>query len=167
MSFKKVVFLDRDGVINKRPPEHDYVRKWEEFEFLPGAIEAIRLLNQSDYRVFVVTNQRGIARRLMTEKNLAEIHKKMRAELAKNGAKIDEIYYCPHNIGECECRKPKPGLFFRAAGDHRLDLGQAIFIGDSRSGIQAGKAAGCQTILMPSNGSLLSVVKIILGRKMK
>lgn len=156
---KKVILLDRDGVINKRPPKADYVKRWEEFEFLPGSIEAIRLLNQRGFKIFVISNQSGIARGKLTQKNLDNIHKNMAKELRKNGAKIDGIYYCPHDWDEgCSCRKPKPGLLYRASQEHFIDLTKAIFIGDDERDKAAGESAGCRTILVNKQKSLLDIV---------
>ncbi|MEK7089598.1 MAG: HAD-IIIA family hydrolase, partial [Patescibacteria group bacterium] len=151
LGFQKVVFLDRDGVINKRPPKADYVKNWREFEFLPGAIEAIKLLNDNHYRVYVISNQPGIARGVMTKNDLDAINSNFEAELSKHGAKVDDIYMCFHGWDEgCDCRKPKPGLFFDASFDHEIDLRKAVYIGDDERDDAAGKAADCQTILIES-----------------
>ncbi|RLB04107.1 MAG: D-glycero-beta-D-manno-heptose-1,7-bisphosphate 7-phosphatase [Deltaproteobacteria bacterium] len=175
----RAVFLDRDGVINEKPPEGDYVKSWEEFEFLPGVAEALRELKDRGFLVFVVTNQRGIARGLMTVEDLELIHKKMREELGKAGAAIDGIYYCPHDVKEhCICRKPKPGLLFRAAKEHDVDLQKSWMIGDSEADILAGKNAGCFTILIKATtqfggvgiaadgvaASLAEAVEIVVSR---
>ena len=155
---KKVVFLDRDGVINKKAAKADYVKKWEEFEFLPGAIEGVKLLNEKGYQVFIATNQPGIARGIMTKKDLEVIHQKMEQILEKQGAKLAGIYCCIHGWDEgCECRKPKSGLLFQAARENNLDLTKTIFIGDDERDIQAGETAGCKTILINKNKNLLSI----------
>jgi len=160
---KKVIFLDRDGVINKKAPKADYVKNWGEFEFLPGSIEAISLLTKSGYNIYIISNQAGIARGMMTTDNLKEIHQNMTNEIEKNGGKISGIYYCPHGWDEgCECRKPKPGMFFQAAREHHIDLTKAIFIGDDERDIQAGNAAGCKTILVTPENDLLKVVKSLV-----
>jgi len=159
---KKVVFLDRDGVINKKAPEHDYIKSWEEFEFLPGALEALRLLAEADYRVYVVSNQRGIARGLMTEAHLAEINTKMTEEIKRHGGRVDGVYYCPHSDDDnCFCRKPSPGLFYRAARDHHLDLTKTVMIGDSKTDVQAAEAARVRGILI-KEGELFSAVKELI-----
>ncbi len=155
---KKVVFLDRDGVINKRPKRADYVKSWDEFIFLPGAIEAIKLLRDKGYRIFIISNQSGIARRIVTKKDLDQIHKKMIQELKRKGAKIDGIYICPHGWDEgCECRKPKPGLLYQASREHLIDLTKSLFIGDDIRDKEAGDAAGCKTILIKSRQNLLQI----------
>jgi D-glycero-D-manno-heptose 1,7-bisphosphate phosphatase len=156
---KKVIFIDRDGVINKKMPEGDYVKTWSEFEFLPGAIEALKMLYEAGYSIFVITNQRGIARGIMRKEDLDDIHNRMVIELEKYGIKLAGIYYCPHNDEDnCDCRKPKPGLLFRAAKEHNFDLKDAIFIGDSLKDIQAGINACCRTILVDSKKGLIEAI---------
>lgn len=162
---KKVVFLDRDGVINKKAAEHDYVKHWGEFTFLPGAVQAVKLLTDAGYQIYVVSNQRGIARGLMTEADLADIHERMTEELARHGGRIADIYYCPHgNDDGCFCRKPRPGMFFRAAREHHLNLTKAVVIGDSPSDKEAGKAAGCRVVLIIKEGDLLRVVQSLIRK---
>jgi len=147
----KAVFLDRDGTIN-RMLENDYVKTWEEFEFLPGAAEAIRALKAKGYLVIIVTNQRGIGRGVMTKEDLEHIHRRMCEELASAGAYIDDIFYCPHNIeDDCQCRKPRPALLLQAQAKWDIDLGRSILIGDMESDIEAGRAAGCTTIRVQTN----------------
>lgn len=156
---KKVAFLDRDGVINKKPPRAEYVKNWSEFTFLPDSIKAIKLLNEKGYLVFVVSNQAGIARGMMTEKDLQHIHKKMISALKNEDAKIEAIYYCPHGWEEaCDCRKPKLGMLFQISRDYLINLSKAIFIGDDIRDKQTGDAAGCQTILVNKRKSLLQIV---------
>jgi D-glycero-D-manno-heptose 1,7-bisphosphate phosphatase len=142
------VFLDRDGVINRRLPGA-YVRTWAEFEFLPGAKEALCRLTAAGLRLIVITNQRGIARGLMTEADLRDIHTRMLAELEPAGARIAAIYYCPHDKGECDCRKPEPGMIRQAQRDYpALDPARSVLIGDSLSDMEAGRRAGCRTLLV-------------------
>ena len=161
---KKVIFLDRDGVINKRPPKADYVKNWKEFEFLPGAIEALRLLNQNSYEIYIITNQPGIARGMMTEEDLRLIHQKLEEELEKNKAKINGIYCCLHGWNDgCECRKPKPGLLFQAAREHHLDLTKTILIGDDERDIQVGESVGSKTILVEPGKNLFQVVNSLIN----
>ena len=145
----KTVFLDRDGVINRKPPEGDYVKSWEEFEFLPKAPEALRLLKEAGIRLIIVTNQRGIARGLMTERDLEEIHRCMLAELARLQASVDAIYYCPHEEGICDCRKPRIGMFQQAQQDFPdIDFANSAVIGDSLKDMEVGTRLGCLTILI-------------------
>ena len=157
---KKVIFIDRDGVINKKAPKAEYVKSWDEFTFLPGSVEAMKLLSQHGYKIFIITNQAGIARGAMTENDLKNIHENLERELEKYNVKIEGIYYCPHGWNDgCECRKPKPGMLFQAAREHDLDLSKTLFIGDDERDLQAGNAAGCRTVLVDSELSLLKVVK--------
>jgi D-glycero-D-manno-heptose 1,7-bisphosphate phosphatase len=156
---QRAVILDRDGVLNRKPPRAQYVRRWEEFQWLPGTIEALRLLKQARYKLIVVTNQPGIARGLMTEDDLEDIHTGMRTELSAAGAPLDAIYYCPHGWDEgCFCRKPQPGMLFQAQRDFHLDLTRTLFIGDDGRDVQAGQTAGCPTALVSEKVPLLDVV---------
>jgi D-glycero-D-manno-heptose 1,7-bisphosphate phosphatase len=145
----KTVFLDRDGVINRKVPDGSYVKCWEEFVFLPGVNDALRLIKRAGYRVIVVTNQRGIARRLMTERDLRRIHAHMLTDLAQAGVQIDALYYCPHEVGQCRCRKPQTGLFWRAKRDFPdIDFDSSFVMGDSLSDMEAGARLGCRNILI-------------------
>jgi len=145
----KCVFLDRDGVINKKAPEGDYIKNWSEFKFLPGVKEAIKRLNKAGFLVIIVTNQRGIAKGLMTKEDLEDIHSKMIKELKKSGVRINSIYYCPHDEKDnCNCRKPKSGMFLRAKEDFEIDFTKSWVIGDSIADIEAGKIIKCETILI-------------------
>lgn len=151
---QKAVFLDRDGVLNKYV---GFLRNINEFDLIEGVTDAVKKINESGYLAIVVTNQPVIARGEVTFDELQEIHNKMETLLGKDGAYLDGIYFCPHHPhkgyeGEvpelkldCECRKPKPGMFQQAAKDFNIDLKQSWMIGDSISDIEAGKAAGCQT----------------------
>jgi len=159
---KKVIFLDRDGVINKKAADDDYVKHWGEFEFVPGAVEAVKLLTDAGYQIYIISNQRGIARGLMTEEDLADIHRRMLDEFSRAGGRIAGVYYCPHGKEvNCFCRKPRPGMFFQAAREHHIDLTKAVAIGDSASDQAAGEAAGCRTIIA-KEGDLLKVIQSLI-----
>ncbi len=159
------VILDRDGVLNKRPPRAEYVRSWAEFEWLPGAQEALRLFHDAGYRVIVVSNQAGIARRALTEDDLTEIHDRMKADAEKAGGRIDAIYVCPHNWDDgCECRKPRPGLLFQAQRDHHLDLSRTVFVGDDERDGLAAEAAGCPCMLVSEQASLADIALTIVNK---
>lgn len=167
---QKAIFLDRDGTINKYV---GFLRDVKELTLLPDAIEAIKLINTSDYLAIVVTNQPVIARGEVTWKGLEEIHNKMETELGKQGAYLDKIYFCPHHPHggyageipelkfECDCRKPKPGMLFKAAEELNIDLSKSYMIGDSDTDVQAGEAAGCKSIKI-EEGELLKAVRNIL-----
>lgn len=157
MRRQKAVFLDRDGTIN----EHvGFLRDIDDFVLLPGAARAIRKINGSGFLVIVVTNQPVVARGEVTEEELRRIHDKMETLLGLEGAYIDGLYYCPHHpdggfAGEvkelkvdCGCRKPKPGMLYRAAGDFNINLGRSWMVGDWESDIRAGIAAGVRTALI-------------------
>lgn len=152
------VFLDRDGVINRKMPEGEYVKSWREFEFLPGAIEALRLLKARGFRLIVVSNQRGISRGMFSEQDLAAIHSRMLEELEKAGGALDAIYYCPHEKNCCDCRKPETGLFRRAKQDFPdIEFSECVLVGDSVSDMQAGERLACRKVLIGTgNGPVLS-----------
>lgn len=150
------VILDRDGVLNTRPPQAEYVRTWDEFTWLPGAREALALFTAARFRVVVVTNQPGIARGKVTRAALDEIHDRMRAEAASAGGRIDRIYVCVHGWDDgCECRKPRPGLLFEAQHDFDLDLSRTTFIGDDERDALAAEAAGAPSRLVSGRMTLL------------
>jgi D-glycero-D-manno-heptose 1,7-bisphosphate phosphatase len=145
----RLVFLDRDGVLNRKAPEGEYVVTWEQFEFLPDAPQAIAKLNRAGVKVIVVTNQRGVALGKMSETALKSIHDRMKRELETDNAHVDGVFYCPHDGDGCECRKPKPGLLFQAFEQFReVPSAKAILIGDSLPDIQAGREAGLRTIFV-------------------
>ncbi len=114
----KAAFLDRDGVINRKAPtEDEYITRWEDMEILPGVVEAIALLSRAGFHVIVVSNQRSIAKGMLTTHELDAIHRRMCGELEIMGGKIDGVYYCPHEEQPpCGCRKPEPGMLFAARG---------------------------------------------------
>ena len=155
----KAVFLDRDGVINVQAAEHDYIKLWAEFTFLPGVPDAIRVLNQAGYLILVVTNQRGVARGMMSLADVDEIHRKMCQALEDAGARIDRVYVCPHDIGQCSCRKPDIGLFLQAEQDYDIDKTASWMVGDSKSDVEAGTRYGVRSIL--SNNLIEAANQII------
>lgn len=153
MTPRASVLLDRDGVIVE---DVGYLADPERLAFIAGAPQAIARLNAAGLPVAVVTNQAGIARGYLTEARLHEIHARLDALLAEHGARVDRYYYCPHHPtagrGEyrvaCECRKPRPGMLLAAARDLQIDLARSFFVGDKRSDLEAGAAAGCRTLLV-------------------
>ncbi len=161
---RPAIILDRDGVINEKPPRANYVRTWEEFRWRPGAKESLCALNQAGYRIIVVSNQAGVARGAMTEADLLEIHRRMVKEAESAGGRIDAIYYCPHDWDEgCECRKPKPGMLFQAQRDFTLDLSRILFIGDDERDAEAADAAGCLSALVSDQRPLTEVIKEVIA----
>ena len=166
--FKRMptVLLDRDGVLNKKPPRAEYVRSWRDFEWLPGAQDALKLFNEAGFRVIVISNQAGIARGAMTEADLAVIHDRMKEEAVQAGGRIDAIYYCPHGWDDdCDCRKPKPGMLFRAQREHHLDLTRTTFIGDDERDAEAADAAACLPLLLSNNETLLDIAPKVIARE--
>jgi D-glycero-D-manno-heptose 1,7-bisphosphate phosphatase len=145
----RFVFLDRDGVINRKMPEGQWVTSPAQVEMLEGAAAAIAKLNRLGIRVIVVTNQRGIAVGLYSESELFAIHGHLRALLASQDAQLDAIYYCPHDRQGCACRKPKPGMLLQAFDDFpAANASNSLMIGDSLSDVQAGQAAGLPTVFI-------------------
>jgi D-glycero-D-manno-heptose 1,7-bisphosphate phosphatase len=146
----RAAFLDRDGVINQKAPEGAYVTRWEDVKFLAGIVRAIAQLKDAGFRVIVISNQRCVAKGLISVSELETLHGRMKAWLAERGAILDGIYYCPHEKTEppCECRKPAPGMLFQAARGHAIDLEHSWMIGDSASDLDAGRRAGCRTVLI-------------------
>lgn len=145
----KAIFLDRDGVINRDPGFGDYVKSWKEFEFLPGAIEAIKKLNENGYEIFVISNQAGVNKGLFTQEALDEITKNMLKGIEARGGKIRSVTYCTHLPDEgCNCRKPRTGMIERTTKGLEIDFKNTYFIGDSRLDVQTGRNMGCKTILL-------------------
>ena len=162
----KIVFLDRDGTINKKASRACYIEEPDQFVWLDGAKEAIRLLNMNDYKVILITNQPGIARGKLSEGTLQAIHEKMKRELLEIGAHVDKIYYCPHDWdGGCECRKPKPGMLYQAQKEYNLNLTKCILIGDDDRDIEAGNKARCRTYKITEERNLLQIVKDMVEEK--
>ena len=181
---QKAIFLDRDGTINQYV---GFLTNINDLTLIPGASEAIKMINNSGYLAIVITNQPVIARGELTFSELDEIHKKLETLLGNDGAYLDAIYYCPHHPDkgfkgeikelkiECECRKPKPGLIYQAAKDFNIDLSKSYMIGDSKIDIECGKNVNLKTILLNKDlddlnmnptevcYNLLDAVKKILG----
>jgi D-glycero-D-manno-heptose 1,7-bisphosphate phosphatase len=155
----KAVFLDRDGVINRKGSSY-YIFREEEFFFNKGVIEALRYFTGKGYIIIVITNQGGIARGIFTTAHLEKLHDFMIKKLAVSGIKITAIYYCPHHpeISKCECRKPGSLLFEKAIAEHDIDPKSSYMIGDSAIDIQASEKAGVEGILIPTNGNILDLI---------
>jgi len=142
------VFLDRDGVINYEK-ENDYILNWSEFEFYPGVTKAISLLSEKFAKLIVVSNQRGVGRGLMSEKDLLNIQRQMKLEIEKNGGRIDKIYYCTATDSHHFYRKPNPGMALQAAKDFpSIDLSKTIMVGNKLSDMQFGRNAGTHTVYL-------------------
>lgn len=145
----QAVFLDRDGVLNEKMPEGRYVTCWNEFQVLPGVVEAIRLLNQARMRVIVVSNQRGIALGLYAAEDVLAIHEKLQYLLQAGGAHVDGFFFCPHDLDQCNCRKPLPGMFEQAVANFpEITAAHSLMIGDSESDMDFGQRLGMITALI-------------------
>ena len=141
------IFIDRDGVINEN--RSDYVKSWDEFRFLPGSGEAIAALTKAGHRIVVCTNQAGVAQGLISIETMDDIHRRMLAAIREMGGGIEKVYACTHSkFADCDCRKPRPGMLLRASRELYLDMSDGVFIGDSITDMQAGRAAGVRTLLV-------------------
>lgn len=150
------LFLDRDGVINKKI-ENDYVKSWEEFEFLPDTLAGLRFIGNFFGTIVVVTNQQGIGKEIMTKHDLNDIHKKMMIEIESAGGRIDEIYYCPDlEQDKSPCRKPEIGMALWAKRDFpNIDFKKSIMVGDSPSDLKFGVNLGMKTFLVTEDQKAL------------
>ena len=160
----RFLFLDRDGVINRRLPGA-YVRSWETFTFLPGVPAAIAALSARFIRIFVITNQQGIGKGVMTEADLAAVHARMLEEIVAAGGRIDGIYYCPHLAGTgCNCRKPRPGLARQAKADFpEVDFRRSVLVGDSLSDLQLGQLLGMTTIWIDTKAEDREMIEALIA----
>lgn len=153
----KTIFLDRDGVINRYPGDRMYVTSLKKFRFLPRVKEAIALLTEAGYKVFVASNQAGVGRRIYSQATLDRITLKMLKAVQEQGGKIDKVYYCTHRKESgCLCRKPRPGLLKAAAKEFKFNLKNSYFVGDTVRDIFTAKNAGCKSILVLSGKEKLS-----------
>jgi D-glycero-D-manno-heptose 1,7-bisphosphate phosphatase len=167
---QRAVFLDRDGVINQL---NGHIKTPDDFMLMDGAAQAIRAINQLGYLAIVVTNQPVVARGECTEEELDTIHKKMETELGKEGAYIDDLFYCPHHPDrgfpgerlefkiDCDCRKPKPGMLLKAAQKYNIDLSRSWMVGDDDRDIQAGINAGCKTALIKAGNQYANLSNFV------
>jgi len=160
----KVVFLDRDGVINRDSP--DYIKSWSEFAFLPGSLKALKRLTQKGFTIIVITNQSAVNRRIISRKDLDSIHSHMRSAVNADGGKISDIFFCPHTPDDhCSCRKPKPGLIQQAQSRYALDLESAYMVGDSAKDIECAQNAGCGYAILVQTGNGAEAEKILTRKK--
>lgn len=157
----KAVFLDRDGVLNHE--QGDYIRRVEDFIILDN-YDALKTLQDKGYLLIVATNQGGLAKGWYTEEELAKMHIKLREAYHEHGVEFTDMFYCPHHpnfTGDCDCRKPKPGLLLQAIEKHNIDPSKSYFIGDRERDVEAGTAAGVKGILIDSDQPISSVLDII------
>jgi histidinol-phosphate phosphatase family protein len=158
---QKLLLIDRDGVINQKASRGEYVNTWERFKWIPETRQAMKELATRGFKFVVISNQAGIARGMVDAATSDQINQNMIAELRKDNVDVLSVYVCPHHWDEgCECRKPAPGLFFRASSDHLLRMDHTIFIGDDPRDSLAADNAGCQCVLVGNGHKELSHLKV-------
>ncbi len=163
MSYK-AVFIDRDGVINN-DEGHYYIFKAKDFKLNDGIIEGLQQLQKAGFKLFVITNQGGVAKGEYTEDDVETVHGHFLQTMFDNDIRITDIYYCPHHdkVAACDCRKPKPGMILQAIDEHQIDPAQSYLIGDSERDIEAGEAAGLkQSFKIEKNSSIIPVCQRII-----
>lgn len=145
----KILMIDRDGTINRRPPNGGYLTRWDDFDWLADNVEAMVELAKAGYRFIVISNQAGIGRGIVERATVDDINRKMVAGLSERGVAIVDVYICPHHPDDnCDCRKPAPGMFHRAAREHAFELNRSIYIGDDPRDAVAAHNAGCPSVLI-------------------
>lgn len=170
MSGRRAVFLDRDGVLIR---DVVHLADASQIEILPGVPDALRRLRDARWMIVVVTNQSVVARGMVSETDLRGIHDVLESRLRARGATLDAIYYCPHHPEGavdayrvlCDCRKPKPGLLRRAAADLGIDLPVSVMVGDTNADIEAGRRAGCRTVLLTGSAGAAAPVSSAAGAR--
>lgn len=151
---RRAVFLDRDGTLNVKPAEHEYVTSLDDFEWIPGARQAVAAFASSGYVLTVVSNQRGVGRGLVSREVIRAIEQRIQRDLAAEGCAIERFRYCFHgDEDDCDCRKPRAGMILDLARELDLDLSASWVIGDAPSDVAAGRAAGCRTAFVGAGES--------------
>ena len=152
----RTVFMDRDGTLNVKPPDGEYITSPDDLVMIAGAARAVAQLNASGLRTVLVTNQRWLSGPAGDAACFAEVQARLHQLLAAEGAWLDASYHCPHALDSCDCRKPAPGMLRRAATDHQFDLLRAVIVGDSDADVEAGRSVGAATILLRADASDIS-----------
>ncbi|MFC1815923.1 D-glycero-beta-D-manno-heptose 1,7-bisphosphate 7-phosphatase [Thermodesulfobacteriota bacterium] len=162
----KVVFLDRDGVINRDAP--DYIKSWSEFEFLPNSLAAIKHLTQAGFDTIIITNQSVINRKMTSKQELESIHARMTATVQSKGGLIKDIFFCPHTpADQCDCRKPQPGLIYQVQKTYHINLASAFMVGDSAKDIECAHNAGCGHAILVKTGNGTKAEKMLAEKKIR
>lgn len=156
----KFILLDRDGVINEKPPKADYVKTWDDWKWKPKALDFLKKLNELKYNIVIITNQAGINRKKMNTNDLEKIHQIMKAQIIDFGGYVKDIFYCPHDWDEgCFCRKPKAGMFFDAQKKYDIDLSSTYYVGDDDRDEEAANKAGCKFFRISGESSYLNFLR--------
>jgi len=159
---KKILLLDRDGVINEKAAKGEYVNCWEEFRWIERTRDSLRQLSKMGFRFIVISNQAGIARGMTSPEEVERIHRKMVETLAAEGIEILQVYVCPHHWEDnCDCRKPKPGMLFQASRDHLFRLDRTVFVGDDPRDLEAAEQAGCRGVLWEDSPKFIDWHKLV------
>jgi len=146
---KKILLIDRDGTLNEKAPQGEYISNWSQFKWIPSTREALKILAEDGFQFIVITNQAGIARKMIESKKVEEIHQQMMLELEKEGIQILKVYMSPHHWNENSfMRKPAPGMFFQVAKDFNLRMDRTLYIGDDERDCIAAKNAGCGMVYL-------------------
>ena len=161
---KKILLLDRDGVINEKAAKGEYVNCWEEFRWIERTRDSLRQLSKMGFRFIVISNQAGIARGMTSPEEVERIHRKMVETLAAEGIEILQVYVCPHHWEDnCVCRKPKPGMLFQASRDHLFRLDRTVFVGDDPRDLEAAEQAGCRGVLWENSPKFMDWHTLVSG----
>jgi len=162
----KVVFLDRDGVINQDSPS--YIKSWSEFEFLANSLAAIKHLTQAGFATIIITNQSVINRNMISLRELDFIHARLRSSVQAGGGRIADIFFCPHRPDEqCDCRKPKPGLINQAQKTYPIDMERSFMVGDSAKDIECARNAGCGHAILVKTGNGTIAGKVLAEKNIR
>ena len=158
---KKIIFIDRDGVINHKAPKGEYITNWDDFKIISDTFEVMKSLSKIGFKFIIITNQAGIARKKIKPAELTKIHKNLIKKCCENEIEILKIYVCPHHWDEeCECRKPKPGMFYKASDDFQIRLDKTLFIGDDVRDCKAAYNAGLKSIFFGDTADLMDLEDI-------
>lgn len=149
LSPKKILLLDRDGTIHQKAPQGEYISKWEDVHFLPQAVEGLVRLAKDGFSFIVISNQAGVGRGMISQHDVNELNRKISEYFSSIGVEILNFYVCPHHWEDnCDCRKPKPGMFYKCAADHDLRLDRVLYVGDDPRDCQAAKTAGSKCLFV-------------------
>lgn len=152
---KRLILIDRDGTINKKAPRGEYIYRWEDFSFIPETFNAMKRLSEAGFTFVIITNQAGIARGVYSHSDVDRLHEKMCAVLAQEGITVADVYLCPHHWDEdCECRKPKAGMFWRCEREHQADMRRLLYIGDDPRDMVAANNAGAHGLYLTNEKNL-------------